>query len=622
VSGAVEIVLGGVFAGAAFALVALGFALVFRVMGVLNLSQGAFVVIGALTLQSLEVRFRWPLWLAFPASLVIAVAVGAVVERVAIRPGRRRLSTGGLLIMTAGLLTVFEGAALLIWGSQPYAIPTFSGERPVAIGGVHVPTQDLWIALATGLILLGFWLVLTRTAFGKALRACAENPAAASLMGIRVERMSLISFSAGAGIGAVGGMVLGPTISVAFDGGRYFTNAGFIAAVIGGMDSFPGAVVGGIGLGVVQQLGAGYVSSIFASTVVFVILLGVLVLRPSGILGHTTGRQDVAVHSQRLPSPLHVRGRPAWAAVAGLALVVALLPLIPGMSGYLETVVITGISFIAVLGLDLLMGYAGQVSLGHAGFMATGAYTAAILVTRYQVQPVLGVVAGILVSLVVALVLSLATARLRGLYMALATLAFGLLIDSVAVGATGLTGGPSGLVGIPALSAGPLSFQDPVANYYLVWGVAAVLFLVATGLMRSAYGRGLRAIRADQTAAAALGIPTAWLKTSALLLSAGFASIAGSLYAFDFHYLSPDMVSSPHSLEMVTMLMVGGQSSLLGPLLGSALVTVLPSVSQPLASAKTLAEGLLLVGILLYAPRGLIGLVPAARGLWRGARTR
>src|SRR5205807_592820 len=144
----------------------------------------------------------------------------------------------------------------------------------------------------------------------------------------------------------------------------------------------------------------------------------------------------------------------------------------------------------AVLGLDVLMGYAGQVSLGHAGFMATGAYTSAILVTRYQAPPLLAVGAGLVVSLAVALVLSLATARLRGLYMALATLAFGLLVDSVAVGATGLTGGPSGLVGIPAFSVGSLSFQDPVATYYLVWSVAAVLFLAAWALTRGAYGRG------------------------------------------------------------------------------------------------------------------------------------
>src|SRR5437588_782318 len=157
----------------------------------------------------------------------------------------------------------------------------------------------------------------------------------------------------------------------------------------------------------------------------------------------------------------------------GRAGIVAVLPAFLGGTGLTGSLAITGILFIGVLGLDLLMGYTGQVSLGHAGFMAVGGYTAAILATRLGVAPLAATGAGIALSLAVALVLALVTARLRGLYLALATLAFGLLVDSVTVGLTGLTGGPSGLVGIPSFSLGGYAFASATSTYYLVWGVAA-----------------------------------------------------------------------------------------------------------------------------------------------------
>lgn len=609
---AAEIVLGGVFVGAVFSLVALGFTLVFRVSGVVNLSQGAFVVLGALTLYSFEVRLHWPLPVAFVASMVLVAAVGAGLEALVVRPAIARLPTSGLLILTAGLLTIFEGASLLIWGSQPYAIPSFSGEQPLLVLGLRLPTQDVWIAAAELIIVCGIWLTLTKTTLGKALRATAENRDAASLMGIDVARMSLLSFAAGAAIGAVGGMVLGPVTSLQFDSGGYFTNTGFIAVALGGMGSFVGAVLGGLGLGVIQQAAAGYISSLFANSLAFVALLAVLLLRPSGLFGRETGRVDAPPAGHRVASSIVLGVRPWWALLAGLVMLVALLPPLLDGTGLLQSFVIAGVWFIAVLGLDLLMGYGGQVSLGNAGFMAIGGYTAAILVTRYQAPSMLAVGAGVALSLLTALLLALATARLRGLYMALATLAFGLLVDTLIVGLSDLTGGPSGLVGIPAFSIGPLELAGDTANFYLVWGVGLVLLVLSWNLARSGFGRALQAIRADQTAARALGIRVSLHKAMALMLSAGYASIAGSLYAFDFHFLSPDMVSTSHSLEMVTMLVVGGQASLIGPLLGATFITTLPTVVQPLAMVKTLIEGALLVLILLYAPGGIFGLAGAA----------
>jgi branched-chain amino acid transport system permease protein len=606
---AVEIAVGGILAGSVFALVAVGFTLVYSVMGVPNLAQGAFVVLGALTMYSLETHLRWPLLAAALGSAAIMAAVGGAMERLVVRPALRRLPTSGMLILLVGLLILFEGASLVIWGSQPYAIPTFSGERPVALAGVRVPTQGFWITGVTAAVVVLLWYVLTRTVFGKALRACAENPLAASLMGVPVSRMTLFSFAAGAAIGAIGGEVLGPITSIEFDTGRFFTNSGFIAFALGGMGSFFGAVVGGIGVGLVQQLTAGYISSLFSNTLTLVLLLAVLIWRPGGLLGSSGARrEDVREFTAHTSAAVvRLKGPTAWSLALLGAAVVGALPHLVGHTGLTGSLVITGILFIGILGLDLLMGYAGQVSLGHAGFMAVGGYTAAILVTRSGLAPLAATGAGIALSLAVALVLSLATARLRGLYLALATLAFGLLVDSVTVGLTGLTGGPSGLVGIPSFSVGRYTFATPISNYYLVWGLAGALVIILANLARSGYGRALRATRADQTAARALGIQVPRYKVSVFLLSAALASLAGSLYAFHFHYLSPEMVGTSRSLELITMLVLGGEGTLVGPLIGVALLTLLPAAFQPLAVYKTFAEGMLLVVIMLYLPAGIFG---------------
>jgi branched-chain amino acid transport system permease protein len=239
--------------------------------------------------------------------------------------------------------------------------------------------------------------------------------------------------------------------------------------------------------------------------------------------------------------------------------------------------------------------------------MAIGGYTAAVLATTYGWSPLLGVLGGIVVSLVCAMLLSVVTMRLRGAYLALATLTFGLLIDSLTVGLTDITGGPSGLVGIPSFSVGPFVFASQMSVYYLVLGIILVLVVALFGAMRSSFGRALLAIRADQTAASALGINVPRHKMAAFAIAAALASLSGSLYAFDFHFLAPEMVSTSRSFEMIAMLIVGGETTLVGGLSGAALITLLPTIFQPFALYKTLAEGAILVLAFQYLPDGIIG---------------
>jgi branched-chain amino acid transport system permease protein len=603
-----QIVIGGLLQGSVFAMVALGFSLVFRVTGAINLVQGAFCIIGALSMYSLGQVLGWPAALAALGAAAIVVVAGLAIGAAVFVPGLSRLPVSGMLIMTAGLLTLVEGAALLIWGSQPYALPPFSGEAPVEVFGLRVTTQGFWIAAVTLAVIAGLWYLLMRTTTGKALRACAENPTAARLMGIDVPRETLLSFALAAFIGGLGGIVVGPITSLEFDTGRFFTIYGFVAVAIGGLGSFVGAVVGGLLLGVVEQLAAGYVSSLFANSLAFGMLLVVLLWRPSGLFSSGPQRRTDVRDEHRIHPPIvRLQGRGAVGAGVAAVVVLAVLPWLISSPSIMSSLVITGILFIALLGLDLLMGYTGQVSLGQAAFMAIGGYAAAILATTYGWSPLVATGAGILLSVASAIVLSLFTMRLRGHYLALATLAFGLLIDSFTVGLTDVTGGPSGLVGIPSFAVGPLVFDTSAKMYYLVLALVVVLVLVLHGGVRLGFGRALQAVRTDQTAAAALGINVARHKLIALAISAALASLAGSLYAFYFHFLSPEMVGTPRSLELLAMLVLGGEGTLVGPLFGAAILTLLPTIFQPLAAYKTFATGALLVLAVRYLPGGIFG---------------
>ncbi|HEU5276218.1 MAG TPA: ABC transporter permease [Xanthobacteraceae bacterium] len=624
-SGLVQIVIGGLLQGGVFAIVALGFSLVYRVTNVVNLAQGAFCVLGAMGMYYFQVEFGWPILPAALAAVAASTAFALIVGAVTFVPAVSRLPASSALVLTAGLLTFFVGVTLVVWGNQPYSLPPFSGEAPVVLGGLRLPTQGLWLAAIAAAMIAGLWLLLQRTTLGRALRACAENPVAARLMGIDLPRMMLLSFALAALIGAAGGVLVAPIMSLQFDSGQFFTISGFIAVAIGGMGSFAGSIVGGLLLGIAEQFAAFYVSSLFANTLALLLLLIVLILRPSGLFASGPARRSDVRDDARIHRPVvRLRGRAAIGFAVALVAILALLPFLPLPGGLLASLVIALILFIAVLGLDVLMGYAGQVSLGHAGFMAVGGYAAAILATSYDWPPLAATLVALVLSVACALVLAAATRQLRGHYLALATLAFGLLIDSLAVGLFDLTGGPSGLVGIPAFTAAGLAFDTPQRMYYLALALSVVLVVMLEGGMRMGFGRALKAVRSDQLAAAALGVNVGRVKVVALCISAALASLSGSLYAFNFHFLSPEIVSTSRSFEMIAMLVLGGEGTLIGGFFGSLVLTLLPTLVQDFAVFKTAVEGAILVVIFLAMPEGLFGRVAIwlERGVVRMPRLR
>jgi branched-chain amino acid transport system permease protein len=617
-----NILIGGVITGAIYALLAVGYSLIFSVSGVLNLAQGAFVAFGALVMYAFTHNAGLPLPVAFVASLAVVCAAVGIIEWTVIRPAVTQISHSNLLMMMGGLLTAFEGAAFLIWGSTPISIGQFSGSRPVTVGGLSIPTQGFWVIGAMLAAVAALSLVLMRTRLGRGLRATSENITAARLMGVPVDRMILLSFVAAAALGVIGGAVIAPLTSLDYSSMATYTNEGLIAVSLGGLGSVYGAAAGGLVLGIVEAVVSGYVSSLFSTTISLIILIAIIFFRPQGLLGRSRGRRmDVAERTVgRVYAPPRL---PRRVLLSGSVVVVAVMAFLPDIipSGDMRAVNITGIFCLTIIGLDLLSGIAGQVSLGQAGFMAIGGYMTAVLTTHYQVPTLLALLAGCGGSVLAAVVLGLVCGRLRGMYLAITTLAFGILIEGLANGLS-ITGGPSGIGGIPPLTVGSFQFNTDNSFFYLIWIVVGVALVLSVNLVRSNRGRILRAMHGDQVGARSLGLRVTRAKVVVFAISACLASIAGSLYADYFRYLSPDQVGSAESLQLITMLVIGGMGTLFGPLIGVALLTYLPIAFQPLANYSMLVTGVLLVAFLRYLPAGLWGgaLEIATRGLARWSR--
>ena len=249
---------------------------------------------------------------------------------------------------------------------------------------------------------------------------------------------------------------------------------------------------------------------------------------------------------------------------------VGILPLILRSDYYLSVLVVIGLYTILVLGLNLLMGYAGQISLGHAAFFGLGAYTSGVLTATYGVHPVLAALLGLILVGCVAFVVGIPSLKLRGQYLAMATLGFGIIVYILFKEMGWLTGGPSGLRDIPRFSVLGFTFDSDLKNYYLVWGTTVFVLIVSNNIVHSRVGRALRALHTSEVAAAALGIDIQGYKLAVFIVSALFASIAGSLFAHVMNFISPSSFGFHFSIVLVTMVVVGGMASIWGSIFGSS----------------------------------------------------
>ena len=318
-----------------------------------------------------------------------------------------------------------------------------------------------------------------------------------------------------------------------------------------------------------------------------------------------TGRQNILYFIT-----LHRTG--LW--VIALSLALLLFPLVENNPYTLGLTNLIAIYAIVVLGLNLFIGYAGQISLGHAAFFGLGAYGSAIATVDFALNPWLAMLAVAALVALVALLVGIPVLRLSGHYLAMATLGLNFVVHSILLQWDEVTGGPSGFSGIPSLAIGDFVFYDEIRLHYLLWSVALLALLLCLNLVRSGVGRGLAALAGDETAAAALGVNTRTAKIKIFVLSAVLASVAGSLFAHTYNFVSPDSFGIFVSADLVIMVVIGGMGSIWGSLFGAGLMTLLPEWMDLFETYKDLVHGGILVLVLMFLPQGLVtGLIDMAK---------
>ena len=277
-----QYILSGLSNGAIYALIGFGYAIIYNATGIINFAQGEFVMLGGMLTVFFLVFFHLPVIPAIVLSVVIATCVGILFERLAIRP-LKDASPLRLIIITIGASIFIRGVAMLIWGKDTHALPAFSGDDPLYIAGATILPQHLWILGVSVLIIIVSRLFFNHSVMGKAMRACSYNPRAAGLVGINVKNMVLLSFALSAAIGSLAGIIIAPLTMTSYDVGVMLGLKGFCAVIIGGMSSGMGTVLGGLLLGLLESLGAGFISASYKDAIAFIILLLILFIRPEGL---------------------------------------------------------------------------------------------------------------------------------------------------------------------------------------------------------------------------------------------------------------------------------------------------------------------------------------------------
>jgi branched-chain amino acid transport system permease protein len=596
----------GLVSGCIYALTATGLVVTHTTAGVFNFAQGAMGMLAAFTFWQLWQAWHLPLWLSLLlVLLVLAPLFGILVERVLFR------RTAGApadqtLAVTLGLLLVLLGAAQALWPPQdPRVLPRYAGDGSLTLGSLVVSASQLAVVATAVAVAIGLRLLFSRTRVGLAMRAVVDDPDLLAMNGLEPVRVQQLAWALSSVLAALAGVLLVPLVQLNILNLTLLVVNGYAAAMVGRLRSLPRTVAGALGLGLASAYSIGYLPSLGLSRfqglqsslqqgLPMLLLFAVLVLlRPDRLRGSSPMQQ-------RPPTVPDLR-RSVLSAGAFVLAAVVLSRLLSASN--LETGARALVLSFVLLSLVLLTGYGGQVSLCTLTFVGLGSYAMGKLGTGGSP---LGLVTAVLLSAAVGALVALPTLRLRGLYLALATFAFGQVMD---VAFFGQRFGPSGSLHVDRLSLPGIPLESSAAYFLLA---ATVFAAGAVGLLaarRSRFGRQLSALNDSPAACATLGMSSTRVKLVVFTVSAGAAGLGGALYGglgaglvsgFDFTTLQ--------SCVLLLLLRVGGVKTVTGALVAGTVSAVLPVLQQQVPALGGVAY--LVTGIAALS----VGSVPAGVG--------
>jgi branched-chain amino acid transport system permease protein len=588
--------------------------LIYRQSGVLNFSLAPVATLGTYVTHSL-IDLGTGYWLAAAAGIAAAAAASAAIELLVVRPLSRHdsmivaIATFGPGLVIIGLLGYFYGNAYV-----PLPGPLTEGEHK--IGPFDVGSNELLAIIVAIAALAGTLTLLRYTRFGLSLRAASEGPITAGMMGINVLRVQSVVWALSGALAAVAGLFLSadnyldPTFLTTFALGS------FAAIVLGGMESIAGLALGCVLFGLVSSAFAYFVTVELLQTLNFVSIVIILIAFPYGIFGRRLERVSepdlagaVSLFRRRVTVPHVPAVSPAVrraVTLTGIALIVVAVAIYPLVGGNLDVFIVAsvGASFVATAGLNYVSGYAGQGSLGQAGFLAIGAYVYAVLTVKVGIHPVLGLICATIAAGAVGVVFGRPAMRLSGVYLALITLAFTLSMPELAAYWQNATGGQIGLT-VPSKGLFLAGVTPLDSQYWIIALFAAATALLSYRLGSGATGRRWRAVRDSEPGAASVGVNVARTKLMAFSLSGALGGLSGALSVYLIGYIAPDTYSVWLSAFLLAAIIIGGRGSTLGSLLGSAFVVSIPFVTSTTAVWSQVFFGASVCVVLLILPRGI-----------------
>jgi ABC-type branched-subunit amino acid transport system permease subunit len=621
----ITIVISGLVNASFYIVFGLGLALIYRSSGVLNFAQGAVGSTAAFVAFSM-LNNGVAYVIAAPAAIVAGAVLSAGIYLLFVK----RLSTASLEsvgIMTLGVGLGLQSILLSIYSGNPHALPQLVQSGTLfTVGSYRVQAPALLAVGAAIAVTAILGLGLYRLKIGLAIRAVSEGHITASMFGIDPTATQAIVWGVAGALAGLAALLISPVYNVSPDFMTTYLIVVFATIVIGGFERIAGVVVGAIVFGTIQSLVATYWTTNLTETISFATILGVLVFMPYGIFGSwlpkvpephlprfSAARMPLRLRrlSRRLDSgavqsssPMNAR---ALTYSVATVVVVALLVLLLGTrlstpDLFLGATIMA--TMVAVFGMDILYGYSGQLSIGQSGFMLLGAYASVLAQSRLSSPYLVSLVFAAAVTGVSGAIFGIPATRLKGVYLAVVTIVFALVVPELGEFWSSLTGGEGGIIApLPAWLGSGVNRNYHIFAFALT--ICALSALAMTILSHSRQGRTWRAIRDNDQAAAAVGVRRVRQRVAAFAFSSAFCGVAGALLASITGYLTVLTFTLWDSIYLLVAVVVGGRASVLGCALGALFIVGVPYETAGFALAPGIWTSVAVVLVLLFRPQGV-----------------
>jgi branched-chain amino acid transport system permease protein len=593
--------LNGLVYGVLLFLMAAGLSLIFGLMNVVSLAHGSFFMLGAFFGLSIF-QLTGSFWLALVLAPVPVTVLGIFMELLFMRPLYRRGHMDQVLL-TFGFTFVFFDFVQSVWGRVILRLPApdiLQGATQIGVG-VFSSYRLFLIALGFAIAVL-LWLFLDRSRIGAMVRAGVDDAAMAAGLGANVPLLFTSIFGAGVALAALGGVAAGPVLGLYPGMDTEILIPAFIVIVIGGMGSLRGAFIGSLLIGEADTFGKAYFPSL-ALFLIYLVMAAVLLIRPQGLFGvkYVGVSAAPAVTTVSMPATKETRA-------AGLVAILVMLAYPFLVADYPRALVAEIYVFaIFAMSLDLLLGFTGLMSLGHAAFFGLGAYAVAILGTLFGVNAWLGLLAGVVVAAGGAALIGFFCVRTSGIPFLMLTLAFSQLVFSVALKWRDVTGGSDGMAIAEKPGFFGFDLSNSLAMYFMTLAFLLLSYWGLRRLLNAPLGHVFVGIRENEPRMLAIGYPTRAYKLLSFTIAGAFAGLSGGLYAIFNSFISPDAVYWTSSGDILIMTMLGGAGTLIGPAIGAGVFLLMKNVVSSYSEHWLAIIGATFICCVLFFPGGIWG---------------